>query len=118
MDNTLRKTSEPARIEASFRHGSVTVVGVLSGFSLTFLTAWAANPVPWSLEDLFGLAPLIAGIVFQLFALALLLDPNCLELPRYRRAIRHFLTGVILVALGVAIALAVDILGVAHLNVI
>ena len=112
------KRAEPEKIEALFRNGSVTVVGVLAGFSLTFLTTWAVNPVPWSLEDLFGLMPMLAGVILQLWALAALLDPRSLEMPRYRRSIRHFLTGTVLVCIGIAIAIAVDVFGVAHLNVI
>ena len=50
--------SERRDIEAVFRNGSVTVVGVPAGFSLSFLTAWAANPLPWQLHDLFGIVPL------------------------------------------------------------
>ncbi len=100
-------------IEAVFRNGSVTVVGVLAGFSLTFLTAWAANPLPWQLHDLFGIVPLAAGIVLQLMALAALLHPNSLERARYDRAIRIFLIGLVLVAVGVATAIAADALTIA-----
>jgi len=101
-------------IELLFRNGSVTVVGVLTGFSLTFLTAWAANPVPWQLHDLIGMAPLAAGIVCQLIALAVLLHPNSLERARYDRAIRIFLAGLILVSCGVALAIGVDAFTIAE----
>ena len=105
---------EKRDIEAVFRNGSVTVVGVLAGFSLTFLTAWAANPLPWQLHDLFGITPLAAGIVFQLIALAALLHPNSLERDRYDRSIRIFLIGLVLVACGVALAIGIDALTVAE----
>jgi len=59
------QTPEPDRIEAVFRNGSITVVGVIVGFSLTFLTAWASNPLPWSLYDLYGIVPLVAGTGMQ-----------------------------------------------------
>ncbi len=101
-------------IEAVFRNGSVTVVGVLAGFSLTFLTAWAANPTPWQLHDLIGIVPLAAGIVFQLIALAALLHPNSLERARYDRAIRIFLIGLVLASSGVALAIGVDAITVAE----
>ena len=51
-----------ATLEPVFRNGSVTVVGLLTGFSLTFRTAWAANPLPWRLHDLIGIVPLAVGI--------------------------------------------------------
>ncbi len=107
---------EPERraIEAVFRNGSVTAVGVLTGFSLTFLTAWAANPLPWQLHDLFGIVPLAAGIVFELIALAGLLHPDSLERVRYDRAVRFFLIGLVLVGCGVALAVGIDALTVAE----
>ena len=105
---------ERQKIEAVFRNGSVTVVGVLTGFSLTFLTAWAANPLPWQLHDLIGMVPLAAGIVFELVALAALLHPNSLEQVRYDRAVRVFLIGLILVSCGVALVIGVDAITVAE----
>jgi hypothetical protein len=99
---------EPERIESSFRHGSITAVGVFTAFSLGFLTAWGANPIPWGLKDLFALIPIAAGVVFEMLALAKLLDPRALEMPRYKAAIRLFLIGMVFVAVGVAAALVVD----------
>ena len=46
----------PKPIEAVFRNGSVTVVGVVVGFSLTYLTSWASRPSPWQLHDLIAIA--------------------------------------------------------------
>jgi hypothetical protein len=105
------KTPEPEKIEAVFRNGSVTVVGVIVGFSLTFLTAWASNPLPWSLYDLYGIVPLIAGTGLQVISLAALLRTDSLEVERYRRAIRLFLIGLVIVGVGVAIAIGVDAVG-------
>jgi hypothetical protein len=104
----------PAVIEAVFRNGSITVVGVIAGFSLGFLTAWGANPLPWGLKDLFALVPIVLGVVFQLISLALLLDHRSLELPRYTRARHLFMIGLVLVAIGVATALAVDVWAVSQ----
>jgi hypothetical protein len=96
------------RIESSFRHGSITAVGVFTAFSLGFLTAWGSNPIPWGLKDLFALVPIAIGVIFEMVALARLLDPRVLEVPRYRAAVRIFLIGMVLVAIGVAAALLVD----------
>lgn len=108
--------AEPGQISATFRNGSVTVVGVLSAFSLGFLTAWAANPIPWALKDLFALIPILVGVGFQIWSLAELLDFRSLELGRYNRAIRHFMIGLILVGIGVTVALAVDVLPAVHVG--
>jgi hypothetical protein len=98
----------PERFESSFRHGSITAVGVFTAFSLGFLTAWGANPIPWGLNDLAPLAAIALGVIFEMIALAKLLDPRVLEMPRYRAAIRFFLIGMVFVAIGVAAALFVD----------
>jgi hypothetical protein len=96
------------RIEPSFRYGSTIIIGVLTGFSLAFLTAWASNPLPWGVKDIPAVVALVAGVVFELAAVWILLDPSSLELPVYRRAIRHFRVGVVLVGIGVALGIAVD----------
>jgi hypothetical protein len=104
----------PERIEASFRYGSTIIIGVLAGFSLAFLTAWAANPLPWGYKDLFGLIPLLVGIILQIAAISQLLDHRSLELARYRRAVRWFMAGIILTGIGVAAAVAVDFVAVSN----
>ena len=69
--------SEPERIEASFRHGTHRPPSASSpAFSLGFLTAWGANPIPWGLKDLFALVPLVVGVIFEMVAVAKLLDPR------------------------------------------
>lgn len=98
----------PQQIEAVFRNGSVTVVGVIVGFSLTYLTSWASNPSPWQLHDLIGIVPLAAGVILQLFSLSALLHTNSLERPVYDRAVRLFLIGLVLVCVGLVGVLAVD----------
>jgi hypothetical protein len=108
--------SEPERIEAAFRHGTITAVGVLTAFSLGFLTAWGANPIPWGLKDLFAFVPIVGGVAFELVALAKLLDHRVLEMPRYKQAVRIFLIGIVLVATGVVIALAVDFISIGSLE--
>ena len=55
----------PPTIDATFRNGSMTAVGIILGFSLSFITRWGANPVPWQVVDLVAVVPLLAGIAFQ-----------------------------------------------------
>jgi len=107
------RAPEPERIEAVFRNGTVTVIGVIVGFSLTFVTSWASSPSPWQLHDLLGIVPLVIGVIFQLIALAAMLHPNSLERRRYDRAVQQFLVGLVLVTIGIAIAIAVDAITVA-----
>jgi hypothetical protein len=100
----------PQLLEPSFRIGSLTAIGVLAAFSLTFLTTWAALPGKWEAYDLFGLLLLVVGAVLQLVAIALLLRVDSLERPRYERAVRWFLFGVALVMIGITISLTGDAL--------
>lgn len=116
MDLSEDDPAAPGEISATFRNGSVTVVGVLAAFSLGFLTAWAANPVPWGIKDTFALVPIVIGVAFQMWALAALLDYRSLQLPRYRRAITHFMIGLMLVGIGVVVALAVDVITISEVH--
>jgi hypothetical protein len=104
--------ADTERIEPSFRYGSAVMVGVLAGFSLAFLTNWAGNPLPWGWNDLFGLVPLVLGVILELAAVWMLLDHRSLELRRYQRAIGAFKAGVVLVGVGVALAILVDFVAV------
>jgi hypothetical protein len=51
------------------------------------------------------------GLVLQVKSLADLLFITSLELKRYNRSIRFFLTGLILVGLGVVLAIFSDLVG-------
>ena len=72
----------------------------VAGFSLTFLTAWSASPIPWRPADVIALLPLVLGVGASWVADALL-DPDSSPqaLPA---AIRVFLAGLIFVGIGVA----------------
>ncbi|MDX8443854.1 hypothetical protein [Mesorhizobium australafricanum] len=100
-------------IETVFRNGTITVVGILLAFSLGFVTHWAANPVPWRFYDLFAVVPILVGIASQMRALSLLLDMSSLRRQVYERANRIFMSGLILTACGVGLAILLDVLEVA-----
>src|SRR5215211_1135243 len=82
------ETSERTRIDATFRNGSLTAIGVVVGFSLGFLSRWAGIPGEWSRTDLIAVGLITVGIGLQIKALADMLSPASLVLTRYRRAIR------------------------------
>jgi uncharacterized membrane protein YadS len=98
----------PVLLEPSFRYGSTIIIGVLTGFSLAFLTAWASNPLPWGAKDLPAVLCLVVGVIFEIAAVWRFLDPRSLQLPVYLHAIKLFRIGVVLVGVGVALAIAVD----------
>jgi len=102
---------EVARIDSTFRNGSLTAIGVVVGFSLGFLSRWAALPGDWPHTDLVSVAAITLGIMLQIKALADLLSVKSLILARYNRSVRVFLVGLVLVAFGVVAAIFADILG-------
>lgn len=81
-----RNSREAGKIDATFRNGSITAIGIISGFSLSFVTRWAANPVPWQVVDIVAVIPLLIGILLQMKAMAELLNPNSLQIENYVRA--------------------------------
>ncbi len=99
---------QSGQIDSVFRNGSMTVVGVLTAFSLGILTQWTDDPEPWHWIDLIVVAPMVAGIAAQLVALKRLLHPSSLEAPVYSRAIRMFLWGLSLLAAGVLLSVVQD----------
>ena len=102
-------TKPVATIDATFRNGSMTAVGIILGFSLSFITRWGANPVPWQWVDLFAVIPLLTGIAFQIWAFAVLLKPDSIQIEIYTRAKNHFLLGLAGVLAGTSIAILLDI---------
>ena len=104
-------TDQEERIDANFRNGSITAVGIILGFSLGFLNQWASNPIAWSRVDIAAAVPIVVGIALQAKALADLLSIRSLIVVNYERARVIFLTGLALVAAGVGMAIMLDILG-------
>jgi hypothetical protein len=103
--------TEGDTIEATFRNGSLTAISVVVGFSLSFLIRWAGLPGPWYGVDLVALPAIVLGILFQIAALASLLSVHSLLLRNYNRAVSMFLAGLALVAAGVGLAIAGDLVG-------
>lgn len=108
------RAPQPGRIHPEFRNGSLTAISVLVGFSLSFLSRWAGTPGKWHAADLIAVVLIVAGSALQIWALAGLLFVSSLRAGNYERAIRIFLTGLAIVALGVAAALVGDMLGYGH----
>lgn len=102
---------KPETIDATFRNGSLTAISVMLGFSLSFVGRWAGLPGAWERSDLVAVALIVVGIILQIKATASLLSVNSLMAAKYKRSIRIFLSGLGLVSLGVAIAVAGDISG-------
>jgi hypothetical protein len=115
VEKTVEKApDEPVhvpKIDAIFRSGSITAVSVVVGFSLGFLSRWGGLPGEWAKSDVFAVVAITLGIVLQIISLIDLLSVKSLVLARYERAIRIFVIGLILVALGVVAAIFASLLG-------
>jgi uncharacterized membrane protein YczE len=107
----ITKPEEQELIEATFRNGSITAIGVVVGFSLGFLSRWSALPGEWAHSDLVSVALITLGVALQIKSLADLLMVSCLQVKRYNRSIWTFLIGLTLVGLGVILAIFADIFG-------
>ena len=101
----------PAVIDATFRNGSLTVIGVLTAFSLGFLTRWGGAPGTWSASDYAAVAAIALGIALEVVALACLLSTRSLVLAYYNRVVRVFVVGLAFLVVGVLVALGADIVG-------
>jgi hypothetical protein len=106
------KTGDGERIDSTFRNGSLTAVGIILGFSLSFINSWTSNPNDWSRIDILPMALLVLGTALQVKVLADLLARDSLLAVKYDRTRRMFLLGLAVVAVGIAIALTNDILGI------
>ncbi|RDE10162.1 hypothetical protein [Pelagibacterium lacus] len=99
--------SEPL-VEMLFRNGTLTVVAVVLSFSLSFVTQWAHNPIPWAFSDRPTLLLLSVGIVCQGISLALLLRHDSVKRRIYDRASWWFIAGIASTGAGVISAIVVD----------
>lgn len=97
-------------VEMLFRNGTLTVSGILLSFSLSFVTQWANNPIPWLLTDLPTVVLLSAGIVCQIIALVKLLRHDFVKRSMYDKATRYMVAGVALTGGGVISAMVIDLI--------
>jgi uncharacterized membrane protein YczE len=105
---------EPDKIDSTFRNGSLTAVGIILGFCLSFINRWVSNPNDWSRIDIVPMLLMVVGIAIQVKVFADLLARDSLLAAKYDRARRVFMLGFLIVAVGIAIALINDILGMSH----
>lgn len=105
------KPAEEPRVEGIFRSGSITAIGVVLGFSLAFLVRWSGLPGEWVLSDIFAVIGITLGVGFQIKALVDLLAVKSVIVSHYERAVRIFVVGLVLVAIGVIAAIFAHLLG-------
>lgn len=111
MADTPPVPQEPAKIEGIFRSGSITAISVVVGFSLGFLVRWSGLPGRWAGSDVFAVLGITLGVALQIKALVDLLSVKSVIVTHYERAIRIFVVGLVLVAIGVVAAIFAQIIG-------
>src|SRR4029453_4609363 len=99
------------RIDATFRNGSMTAIGVVVGFSLGFLSHWATSYGERPTPDIVAVALILLGIALQIRALAGMMTVSSLILATYNRLVRFFLIGLLLTASGVSLAIFGEVVG-------
>lgn len=97
-------------VETLFRNGTITVVGIVLSFSLSFLTQWANNPLPWKAVHMPPVLLISAGIILQIISLGILLKLSSLKKDVYARSNVIFLFGLVITGLGIVSAIVIDAL--------
>jgi len=95
----------PEGITDEHRNGSITAIGIVLGFSLTFFSSWMNGPEPWDYIGIAILLTLGAGIALQIISLRrLLILPQAPGLRHsvadHNRAVQLFFWGTALVSTG------------------
>lgn len=101
---------EELKIDPTFRSGTMPAVGILLGFSLTFLLQWANSSLDWDAWDLIAILPMTAGILMQFRAVTLLFSLDSLIAKNYNRAKTIFLRGLLLTCIGAASAIILNVI--------
>ena len=76
------------------RNGSITGMGIVLGFSLTFTGQWSLTPGSWRVLPALAMGVACLGIALQLFALFRVLSLPLASLERHREALKNFAVGV------------------------
>src|SRR5262245_16086678 len=98
-----REPDQSEGITDEHRNGSITAIGIVLGFSLTFLSSWMHGPEPWDYIGIVILVTLASGIALQILSLSRLLilprTPGLRHtLTDHNRAVALFLWGTALVS--------------------
>lgn len=108
----LQPAVQPAMVDVAFRNGSLAVMSVIGGFSLGFLSRWAGLPGAWTPTDVVAVVLITLGILLQVVALVNMLAVKSLVLACYNRMVGIFVVGLVLVFMGVAAAILMDLIGI------
>lgn len=101
----------PSNLTDTQRNGSITGIGILLGFSLTFTGQWSLGPGHWTWNSAAVLVVAICGIVMQLRALFAMFALPPLSMEAHGRAVHGFKLGVALMLAAFGLHVFLDFLG-------
>jgi hypothetical protein len=107
-DSAASRAPAPG-VPKGYREGIVTSITVFLGFSLTFVTFWALEkPGRWTGPSTLPAVLFGVGILVQLAALYRALDVEDDRVERYRRTVKTFFCGALVVVIGLVVSILVS----------
>ncbi len=91
------------------RNGSITGIGIVLGFSLTFASQWSLGSEPWQYLSIIPIIIALLGIIVQLIALFKILSLPMVSVAAHKSITKSFFRGMTLVLLGYIIGVLVDL---------
>ncbi|GEM_PF-2803110 len=91
------------------RNGSITGIGIVLGFSLTFASRWSLGSEFWRYLSVLPLAVALPGIVLQLIAFFRVFSLPTVTVNSHKSIGKLFLWGVALILLGYVLGVAGDL---------
>ena len=110
MNSDPTDSGKPPRLTDEQRSGSLTGIGILLGFSLTFTGQWSIGSGKWIWRSAIAVLVAGVGIVIQLSALFAILGLPQLSVEAHQNAVGRFRFGVILMLVAFALHVMVDVL--------
>jgi hypothetical protein len=92
------------------RNGSITGIGIVLGFSLTFTGQWSLGAGAWRWYSAAALGVAVCGIVMQLRALFTMFELPSVTTEVHGRAVRGFKLGVVLMLVAFGLHVFLDFL--------
>lgn len=94
-----------SKVSDDARNGLITAIGIILGFSLTFLAQWSLDDSDWELRDLLPMVVLLAGVSMMLAALKRALIPYHQNIPHYEKTVQLFFWSIVVVLFGFVVSI-------------
>jgi hypothetical protein len=109
-DQTPKSIKNDEPITEAQRNGSITGIGIVLGFSLTFSGQWSLGSGKWMPAQALAIGVYGVGILLQLLALLRVLPLPVVCHSQHKGAIKTFVIGITFVLIGFAAHILFDII--------